>query len=209
MSANSTALEKKFIEGFEQMVPDKRTRQILLNAVEVFAKKGLTGTKIRDIASKAGFSQGFIYNYFKSKDEIFVKIAELAAEGAGNSVKYAIELEGSPYQKIYWLTEAFLSPDSIAMQHWRLIMLQATTLESVPDEAVRITKEKMKKPFEYLIPIIVEGQKAGEIISEDPLVLAITYFSIIQGLGITRLQNSKDIPFPSIDLVLSFLRKNT
>jgi hypothetical protein len=92
------------------------------------------------------------------------------------------------------------------MQHWRLIMLQATTSEAIPEEAKRISKEKIKKPIEYLIPIIIEGQNAGEIVKEDPLILAITYFSFIQGLGITRAQNGKDIPFPSIEMVLSFLK---
>jgi AcrR family transcriptional regulator len=208
MSNQSKELEKKFMQGFEEMVPDKGTRNILLNAIQVFARKGLAGTKIKDIAAQAGFSQGFVYNYFKSKDDIFSKIVELAAEGAGNSVKYAAALKGTPYEKIYWLTEAFLSPDSIAMQHWRLIMVQATTSEAVPEEAVRISKEKMKKPFEYLIPIIIEGQRLGEIRDEDPLVLAITYFSMVQGLGITRMQSRRDIPFPSTELVLSFLRKD-
>lgn len=207
MSSNSKKLEKIFMEWFEESVPDKGKRQILLNAIEIFAKKGLVGTKIKDIASKAGFSQGFVYNYFKSKDELFTKIVDLAADGAGNSVKCAAELNGTPYEKIYWLTEAFLSPDSIAMQHWRLIMVQATTSEAIPEEAKRLSKEKMKKPFEYLIPIIMEGQKAGEIVMEDPLVLAITYFSFIQGLGITRMQNGKDIPFPTTKMVLRFLRK--
>jgi hypothetical protein len=87
-------------------------------------------------------------------------------------------------------------------------MVQATTSEAVPEEAVRISKEKMKKPFEYLIPIIIEGQRLGEIRDEDPLVLAITYFSMVQGLGITRMQSRRDIPFPSTELVLSFLRKD-
>lgn len=206
MSIQSKELEKRFLEGFEQSLPDRGSRQILLNAIEVFAKKGLVGTKIKDIAQKAGFSQGFVYNYYKSKDEIFVKIVDLAAEGAGNSVKYASELEGTPYQKIYWLTEAFLSPDSISMEHWRLIMLQATTSEAIPEEAKKISSEKIKKPFEHLIPMIIEGQKAGEIVREDPLTLAVTYFSFIQGLGITRVQNGKNIAFPSVDMVLSFLK---
>jgi hypothetical protein len=65
----------------------------------------------------------------------------------------------------------------------------------------------MKKPFEYLVPVIIEGQKAGEIVEEDPFVLAITYFSIVQGLGMTRLQHGESIPFPSVELILSFLRK--
>ena len=207
MSEQSKTLEKKFLEGFEEMIPDTRTRKILLNAIDVFAKKGLAGTKISDIAAKAGFSQGFVYNYFKSKDEIFTKMCELAAEGAGNSVREAMELDGTPYQRIYWMTEAFLSPDSIALQHWRLIMIQSVTSEAVPEEALRITREKMKKPFEYLVPVIIEGQRAGEITQEDPFVLAITYFSIVQGLGMTRLQYGAGIPFPSVELILGFLRK--
>lgn len=207
MSIQSKQLEAKFIKGFEELVQDKGVRQILLNATDVFARKGLVGTKIKDIAAKAGFSQGFIYNYFKSKDDIFTKIVELASEGAGNSVKFASELNGTPYEKIFWLTEAFLSIDSIAMQHWRLIMLQASTSEAIPDEAKRISKENIKKPFEHLIPIIIEGQNLGEIVKEDPLVLAITYFSFIQGLGIARIQNGKDIPFPTTKMILRFLRK--
>lgn len=207
MSEQSKTLEKKFLEGFEEMIPDTRTRKILLNAIDVFAKKGLAGTKISDIAAKAGFSQGFVYNYFKSKDEIFTKMCELAAEGAGNSVREAMGLDGTPYQRIYWMTEAFLSPDSIALQHWRLIMIQSVTSEAVPEEALRITGEKMKKPFEYLVPVIMEGQKAGEFVQEDPFILAITYFSIVQGLGMTRLQYGAGIPFPSVELILGFLRK--
>ncbi|WP_409344564.1 TetR/AcrR family transcriptional regulator [Paenibacillus sp. MBLB4367] len=207
MSTQSERLESKFMEGFEEAVPDKKTRQILLHAVEVFAKKGLAGTKIKDIAEKAGFSQGFVYNYFSSKDDIFTKIVDLAADGAGRSVQYAAELEGSPYDKIHWLTEAFLSPDSIAMQHWRLIVVQASTSDAIPEEAKRLIEQKMKKPFEHLIPILIAGQEAGQIVKEDPLVLAIAYFSIIQGLGITRMQHGRDIPFPTTELVLRFLRR--
>lgn len=207
MSKQSKELEQRFIESFEDNITDVAMRQILLNATDVFAKKGLVGTKIKDIAMKAGFSQGFIYNYFKSKDDIFTKIVELVSEGAGNSVKYAGELKGSPYQKIFWLTEALLSPDSIALRHWRLILLQASTSEVIPEEAKKIAKENNKKPFEYLIPIIIEGQSLGELVQEDPLKLAVTYFSFIQGLGITQSQNGNDIPFPSTEMILSFIRK--
>ena len=85
-------------------------------------------------------------------------------------------------------------------------MLQATTSEGIPEEAKRIAKEKVKRPFEYMLPILIQGQNMGEIVREDPLMLAITYFSFIQGLGITRVQNGNNIPFPSIDMVLSFLK---
>jgi AcrR family transcriptional regulator len=207
MSEQSGQLEKQFMEGFERMVPDANVRSILLHALQVFSQKGLDGTKIKDIASVAGFSQGYVYHYFSSKDEIFTKLVELAAQGAGDSVRYAAGLPGTPYQKLAWLTEALLSPDSIAMSHWRLITLQAAISEAIPDEAKRISKEKMREPFAHLLPIILEGQKAGELVEEDPLMLGITYFSIIQGLAVTRIQNEPGIPFPAVETVLRFIRR--
>lgn len=200
-------LEQKFVEGFEKLAPDHATRQIIIHAIEVFSKKGFVGAKIKDIAASAGFSQGYVYTYFKSKDEIFTKIVDLAAEGAGQSVQHASELDGTPFEKISWLTEAFLSPDSISMQHWRLILMQTATSEAIPEEAQQIAKEKMRKPFEHLIPIIIAGQQASEIVDDDPLLLAITYFSMIQGLGITRVQTTNQTPFPSTEMVLRFMKK--
>jgi AcrR family transcriptional regulator len=207
MSIQSKQLQQKFIEGFEELVPDSANRQIIIYAMEVFSKKGFVGAKIKDIAASAGFSQGYVYTYFKSKEEIFTKIVELASEGAGRAVQYASDMSGSAYEKITWLTEAFLSPDSIAMQHWRLILLQTSTSEAIPEEATRIAKEKMKRPFELLIPIIIQGQRDREIVEEDPVLLALTYFSFIQGLGITRIQTTDELPFPSTKVILRFMTR--
>lgn len=187
-------------------MPDKRTREILIYSIDVFAKKGLAATKIKDIAEKAGFSQGFVYNYFKSKEEIYSRIVNVAAEGAASMVKNAAELEGTPYRKIYRLAEAMLSADSIVMQHWRLIMLQVSTSDAVPEEAKRTYNEKMMAPIGTMIQIIKAGQETGEIVREDPVMLALTFFSIIQGLGITRVQGGTEVPFPSVDLILKFLK---
>ncbi|WP_342477298.1 TetR/AcrR family transcriptional regulator [Paenibacillus sp. FSL H7-0350] len=208
MSDNSKWLERKFTEGFEQLAPDKTIRQIILHAVEVFSKKGYAGTKIKDIAVSAGFSQGYVYMYFKSKDEMFTKIVEMASDGAGMSVQYAAELEGSPMERITWLTEALLSPDSIAMQHFRLILLQTVTSEAIPEEAKLVAKAKSKLPFEQFIPLIIAGQQAGEIVRGDPVEIAIAYFSFLQGLGIARLQTTSSVPFPSTELVLRFMKKD-
>lgn len=206
MSVQSESLNQKILESFEAAFPDKGTEKILIAALKVFSKKGLVATKIKDIAQTAGFSQGFVYNYFPSKDDIFIKLVDIASECAGIMVKNASELDGTPIDKIYWLTEALLLTDGMVMQHWRLIMLQASTSEAIPDEAKRLSEEKMKRPVQYLIPIITEGQTMGQIVKEDPVILAVTYFSIIQGLGITKIQGGKDIPFPSTDRILSFLK---
>lgn len=205
MSTQSEQLEQRFLEGFERMVPHPVIRKIIMHAIDVFSKKGFTGTKIKDIAASAGFSQGYVYLHFKSKEEIFTKIVLLATEGASESVKYVMHIEGTPYERISWLTNAYLSPSSIAMQHWRLILI--ATSEAIPEEAKAILAENMRKPIENLIPIIMKGQQNAEMVDGDPLSLAVTYFSFIQGLALTAIQTSGQAPMPSVEVILKFLRK--
>ncbi|NLO38274.1 MAG: TetR/AcrR family transcriptional regulator [Ruminiclostridium sp.] len=206
MSVQSQMLNQKILESFEAAFPDKGTAKILVTALEVFSRKGLVAAKIKDIAQTAGFSQGFVYNYFPSKDDIFIRLVDIASECAGIMVKNVSELEGTPLDKIRWLTEALLLDDGAVMRHWQLIMLQASTSEAVPEKAKKISEEKMLQPIRYLIPILMEGQAGGLFVKEDPAMLALTYFSIVQGLGITKLQGGTDLPFPSVDRILSFLK---
>lgn len=48
--------------------------QIIDAAIKVFARKGLEKGKIADIAKEAGIGKGTVYEYFRSKDEIFKAI---------------------------------------------------------------------------------------------------------------------------------------
>lgn len=41
----------------------------------------MEATKISDIAQKAGMSYGLIYNYFKSKDEIYMSLIKRNLNG--------------------------------------------------------------------------------------------------------------------------------
>jgi AcrR family transcriptional regulator len=53
-------------------VDKKEKREKILNAaIQVFSKKGLKDTKISDIAETAGIGKGTVYEYFKSKNEVF------------------------------------------------------------------------------------------------------------------------------------------
>lgn len=54
----------------------ERKQLILDNALELFAEKGYFPTSIDDIVKRAGISKGLIYTYFKSKEEIFLDIAD-------------------------------------------------------------------------------------------------------------------------------------
>jgi AcrR family transcriptional regulator len=54
-------------------IVDKETKkmEILHAAMQVFAQKGVVNTKMIDIATAAGIGKGTIYEYFRSKEDIF------------------------------------------------------------------------------------------------------------------------------------------
>jgi len=50
--------------------------RILAAAAKLFTRQGFHGTSTRDIAAEAGVSLGNIYNYFPTKESIFVSLLE-------------------------------------------------------------------------------------------------------------------------------------
>ncbi len=50
---------------------DAKRKHILRSAMRVFAEKGVSNTKMTDIAQAAGIGKGTIYEYFGSREELF------------------------------------------------------------------------------------------------------------------------------------------
>ena len=71
MSNQSTPYKK----AFAKIAPEKRLR-ILDTATKVFAEKGFVGANINVIASDAGVSIGAMYNYFDTKEDLFLTVID-------------------------------------------------------------------------------------------------------------------------------------
>lgn len=72
---NTFFLEKHYKDAFEKISPDKKKR-ILDAAITEFASKGFIAANINVMAKKAGISIGSMYNYFKSKEMLFLTIVD-------------------------------------------------------------------------------------------------------------------------------------
>lgn len=72
----------------------ERTRERIIEAAtEVFARRGMHGTRVADIAERAGIAYGLVYHHFRNKEEILTAIF---AERWALYVAYLEELEGTP-----------------------------------------------------------------------------------------------------------------
>jgi TetR/AcrR family fatty acid metabolism transcriptional regulator len=81
-----------------QMV-DKR-EQIIQAATKVFARDGLDKGRIDDIAREAGIGKGTVYEYFRSKEELFDALVEGVIQQSIQIMDSVLLGEGSPRDRL-------------------------------------------------------------------------------------------------------------
>ncbi|MPN22689.1 hypothetical protein SDC9_170072 [bioreactor metagenome] len=78
---------------------DKKT-ELFHCAKELFAEKGLKDTNVADITKRAGFSVGTFYNYYPSKDKLFMEILGQETSALMKSIMKTINMEDDPVSLI-------------------------------------------------------------------------------------------------------------
>lgn len=82
-----------------QVLKDSIYQQILVASGELFLRKGYQLATMEKIAARAGISKSNLYNYFKSKEEIFYRLTDMAA------LKIKDLIEGFQDMQVDWKTE--------------------------------------------------------------------------------------------------------
>lgn len=81
------------------LVRERRDR-LIAAAVEVFKAKGFHATTVRDIGRKAGMTQGTIYNYVTSKDDVLYLVCDRLVTEYQDETRKALETAVDPVQRM-------------------------------------------------------------------------------------------------------------
>lgn len=192
-------------EEANQQIRDERKSQILEVAASVFARRGLANTRIADIAVACEMSQGLVYRYFASKEEVFAEVVERSMNGAIRRAQQALAQPGTPWEKLSWLIEQNL-PDLRERPAYSLVVLHAVTNEGIPINIREMAFRQAKVMSEVVRQLIVEGQAAGQVAQGDPDELTLLYLTLLQGLaaGATFMHYAPG--YPSVEGVLRILK---
>src|SRR5947208_16009730 len=96
-------------EEANQKIRDERRRHILNTAVKVFARQGLEATRIADIAAAGEMSQGLVYRYFASKEEIYAAVLEGGTLRPLEAARAIAQQNISPTEKLREILDLFIS----------------------------------------------------------------------------------------------------
>ncbi|WP_246469692.1 TetR/AcrR family transcriptional regulator [Cohnella nanjingensis] len=185
-------------------IRDERTTQIKQAALQVFARHGFARTKTSMIAAAAGISEGLIYRYFESKDELFTAIVRELMEDATEEVEDSRHVPGTPYERIRALTQNILDEKN---KYAFMLILKARKTDELPAEVARIFERHSENALiDRLIPIFVKGQQAGEFAPGDPRERLFWYISILNSLILCE-QGEEEYGFPDVDLLMRMLTK--
>lgn len=186
-------------------IRDERTEQIKQAALRIFSLHGYKGTKTSTIATEAGISEGLIYRYFHSKEELFTTLVQELIQEASRELGQLQNLPGTPYEQIKALTQNMLDEKD----KYSFMLIQRTrNAEDIPDKAGQIIKEfSIDDLIHLIIPVFVKGQEAGDFIAGDPHKLLSWYLYIVNSLIIED-QWNEEYGMPDVDFLMRCLVKD-
>jgi AcrR family transcriptional regulator len=174
-----------------------RREAILGVAQEVFSAEGYAAASMSHIASRLGGSKGTLYNYFRSKEELFAAHVQHQCDCKVGAA-FAPPLEGdNPVEILAGLAErvltAILSDEATAF--YSLIVSEA---QRTPSVGQAFYENGPRRGVERVAEYLMRAQAEGQILVDDYMAAAEEFLSLVHGgLHWKRVLNVVTKPTPT------------
>ncbi len=187
---------------------DRRRRELLLAAIDLFARKGFSSTEVQEIADAAGVAKGTVYRYFESKEALFLAAADLSMRELTEWIDRAVERCVEPVERLR--TAALTVAGYFERYPERIELLaqeRAVFRGSIPPTHA-VYREKRRPRFEATLREAIES---GKLRSVDVRALAnalsyLLFGAILCGSVEHSPRTLKRLVRESIDVVLGLLK---
>lgn len=165
------------------MIENQTEQKILEAARKLFVRKGMSGTKMQEIADEAGINKALLHYYFRSKDKLFDRIfQEIFGElfpklqilsDSCKSIEQRVELfvseymgvmQENPFFPIFILHEIQRNPDSLHNQITSIGLEPQSLLQKL-SESLQISVEGVQMFLINLLSLCVFPFAAKPLIS--------------------------------------------
>jgi len=173
---------------------EKKKRSIILAANEIFSRDGYFKTKVEEIAKAADVGKGTIYEYFNSKDELFLLVFNTFKENVLSRFWIILDLDVSATEKLKrfaQITAEIHFDPNLNMNI--LIQFRSECINRINDtEFKNILREYYDEIGALLSKIIGEGIDEGLIKPVDKELISQNYIAAFDGLTTQFFLKEKD-----------------
>jgi AcrR family transcriptional regulator len=192
-----------------QIIKDERREQILTAALRLFATKGLAAAKMSDLSKNTGISQGLVYHYYRSKEELFTNLVDTAIEKMNTAAVNLEKLPLSPKEKIILAVESLLKGfnENANTSDYYFLITQTALSDAFPQEAKDIIRAKNRIKYDVMTRIFKQGQEEGTVKNHHASEMATLFFSTMNGLALNKAIYGADFIMPDKNIILSMFLK--
>jgi len=149
----------------EQLRKDRR-KQILAAALTVFGEKGFHAANVSDVAAQAGVSQGTIYWYFESKEELVSAAILSFVEELAEEMLAVTRMGDTAADKLRALAAGM---EQLAESGSRLFTMFLEFWASSPrrEEAASLWMDLLGEYKDVFVALVEEGIETGEFRQVD------------------------------------------
>lgn len=161
------------------------TRDKILEAAEVlFSRKGYYDTSMDEIVKESGLSKGGIYEYFSSKEELFLALKDKLVEASVGELKSTFEPSDSAKIKLEKAADIVFSSMVGASKEDCRMSLEFGVLAPRIKSLQRGRDNQLRAYHDFVFKIIKEGVESGEFRNEiDPDSAACIIVGMVDGLS--------------------------
>jgi len=147
----------------------KRRKQIVDAATELFAKDGFFRTTIKDIAKLAGVSPGLVYQYVTDKDDVLLLVLLEVVEAYARELPVAIAKASSPLDRLVAAISAYCH---IVDERRAATVLAYRSTKSLPKHKREIIQRGETQTNQIIADVIQECIEGGHIRDVNPELFA-------------------------------------
>ena len=160
-------------------------------ALGLFILKGIAGTTTKDIAKKAGVSEGSIYNYFESKGDLAYKLFVRYMDEFRDMLLESASSAAGPAERLSAAVRAFFGFAENEPDAYAYIMIgHYTELRKMPGDK--------KKPIDIFVEIIGEGVGRRVFRGMDVNLGAAFVIGMITRAILFHTSGMLDTPYPGL-----------
>ncbi|MCP4540341.1 MAG: helix-turn-helix transcriptional regulator [Chloroflexi bacterium] len=179
-------------QGRRQRRIERRQQRILEAAARVFARKTYTKTTTKEIAEEADMAEGTLYNYFGSKRDILLAIAN-----ESEMLMETVLLEGEGLQDREAVVRLF--ERGLEIFETQLPFIRTLFIESWVDDDILqdFAIVKLTRLHQRLVAYIAEHIDTGALRSVDPSLCARMALGMFGSLVLPALRGLEPPPAPA------------
>lgn len=176
-------------QQFEK-IREKRKKEILDTALELFSNEGFYATSISKIATKASISKGLLYNYFDSKEDL---IKTIIFNGIDRLTRFVDPNQDGllTRQELRYFIEEMFSALRKEPYYWKLYF----SLFIQPHVLALVEKRLGVMVHTYLMILSEYFTRTG---SEDPETEAIFFGALLDGISFQFMVDPEKFPLEKV-----------